>query len=226
MNDINQFPFYKNYYELLDNLPTEDKRLMLESIVDFMFKDKEPDGLKKMNLAIWNNIKLPLYSVKKNILNGKKGGRPKKEENPTNNPKQNPINNPIDNPKRNQNNIFNFYLLISNFIYLEDKEELRNIIKEWLEYKWERKEYYKEKGFNSLLKQIEKATKEYGEEKVIDLINECMANNYKGIIFEKLEKSKIKKQVNTTEWLNEDIKEDKATKEEIERFKKTIGGVI
>ena len=68
MNEINQFPFYKNYYELLDNLPVEDKRLMLEIIVDFVFKDEEPTKLKGMNQAIWNNIKLPLANIKKQIL--------------------------------------------------------------------------------------------------------------------------------------------------------------
>ena len=39
MNEINSFTFYKNYYDLLDNLPTEDKRLMLEVIVDYIFRD-------------------------------------------------------------------------------------------------------------------------------------------------------------------------------------------
>lgn len=36
--------------------------------------------------------------------------------------------------------------------------------------------------------QIEKKVKEYGVEPVIDLITECMANNWKGIIWEKIEK--------------------------------------
>ena len=81
-NNINQFPFYKNYYDLLDNLPLNDKRLMLEIIVDFVFKNIEPTNLKGMNLAIWNNIKMPLTTTRKQIINGQKGGRPKKEKNP------------------------------------------------------------------------------------------------------------------------------------------------
>ena len=218
MNDLNQFPFYKNYYELLDNLPNDDKKLMLEVIVDYMFKNVEPIGLKGMNLAIWNNIKMPLDKAKKNVLNGQKGGRPKKEKNPNDNPNKNPINNPNnnpnDNPKGNQNNIFIFYFLLYKYKYfnnntnivnnnneVNDTNIVNNInsyinklgqkVKEWLDYKWERKEYYKETGFKSLLKQIEKASEEFGEEKVIELIDECMANNYKGIIFDKLKKQSI-----------------------------------
>ena len=38
---------------------------------------------------------------------------------------------------------------------------------------------------------IEKYTKKFGEEKMIELIDECMASNYKGIIFEKLDKHNL-----------------------------------
>lgn len=215
MNEINNFTFYRNYYELLDNLPTEDKRLMLEVIVDYVFRDVEPIGLEKMNLAIWNNIKMPLETTKKNILNGKKGGRPKKEENPNQNPNDNPTNNPNPNPKAKQNNISTFLFLISNFKFLEDRGLLRGKIEEWLKYKWERKEYYKETGFKSLLAKLEKATNQYGVENIINLIDECMANNYKGIIFEKLEKqSKNNKKNSIPEWFGEKLDEEQLTEKE------------
>ena len=220
MNEINSFTFYRNYYDLLDNLPTEDKRLMLEVIVDYIFRDVEPIGLVKMNLAIWNNIKMPLETTKKNILNGKKGGRPRQEENPNQNPNDNPTNNPNENPKPNpkakQNNISNFLFLISNFKFLEDKGLLREKIEEWLKYKWERKEYYKETGFKSLLAKLEKATNQYGVENMLNLIDECMASNYKGIIFEKLEKQQKKqiKQEELPEWFGKDLKNEEMTKED------------
>jgi len=59
-------------------------------------------------------------------------------------------------------------------------------MKEWLDYKWERKEPYKETGFKSLLTQVENNAKKFGEQDVIHLIDECMASNYKGIIFDRL----------------------------------------
>ena len=90
--------------------------------------------------------------------------------------------------KRKQtNNIstFLFLISISNFKYI-DRGLLRGKIEEWLTYKEERNEIYKETGLKSLLKQIENNCKAYGEKAVIELIDECMAKNWKGIIWEKL----------------------------------------
>ena len=75
MNEINSFTFYKNYYELLDNLPHEDKILILEAIVDYVFKDKEP-SLNGLNKAIWNNIKMPIDTSKNNSLRSIGKGAP------------------------------------------------------------------------------------------------------------------------------------------------------
>lgn len=57
---------------------------------------------------------------------------------------------------------------------------------EWITYKTERKEPYKETGLKSLLRQVENKAMEYGEGALIDLIDLCMASSWKGIIFEKL----------------------------------------
>lgn len=65
-------------------------------------------------------------------------------------------------------------------------------IEEWLTYKKERKETYKPTGLKSLLTQIENNISTYGEQKVIDLISECMAAGYKGIIWDKLKKPQYK----------------------------------
>jgi hypothetical protein len=57
---------------------------------------------------------------------------------------------------------------------------------EWIAYKTERKETYKEVGMKSLLRQIENAQLTYGEKAVCDLIDDSMANGWKGIIFDRL----------------------------------------
>lgn len=216
MNEIKSFTFYKNYYELLDNLSTEDKRLMLEVIVDYIFRDVEPIGLEKMNLAIWNNIKMPIDTSKKQALNGLKGGRPKeniKSQTETQKETQTKAN-------EKTNNISTFYFLISNFNFYKDRGLLRGKIEEWLKYKWEKKEFYKETGFKSLLKQIEKQVETYGEEAVIEVIDESMANNWKGIIFDKLKKqpsAKIKNQKSGMEKFNAALDEWERKMEEQER---------
>lgn len=62
-------------------------------------------------------------------------------------------------------------------------------VEKWLKYKAERREAYKPTGLQSLITQIGNNVKKHGEAAVIALISECMAANYKGIIFEKLEKA-------------------------------------
>lgn len=57
---------------------------------------------------------------------------------------------------------------------------------EWITYKVERKDPYKEQGLKSLLRQVENKCKQYGDQAVCSLIEECMANNWKGIIFDRL----------------------------------------
>ena len=55
-----------------------------------------------------------------------------------------------------------------------------------MQYKQERKEQYKETGLKSLLKQIQNKACTYGETAVCNLIDDCMANNWKGIIWDRL----------------------------------------
>ena len=63
---------------------------------------------------------------------------------------------------------------------------LREKMVEWISYKTERKETYKEVGMKSLLRQIENNQIVYGEKAVMDLIDDSMANGWKGIIFDRL----------------------------------------
>ena len=57
---------------------------------------------------------------------------------------------------------------------------------EWITYKTERKEQYKEQGMKSLLKQIENNCALYDDQVICDLIDDSMANGWKGIIFDRL----------------------------------------
>lgn len=69
-------------------------------------------------------------------------------------------------------------------------EKLKVKIVDWLDYK---KYQYKATGFQSLLTIIAKNAGLYGEQAIIDLIDESMANTYKGIIFDKLKKPTFEK---------------------------------
>lgn len=63
---------------------------------------------------------------------------------------------------------------------------------EWIAYKTERKEAYKETGMKTLLRKVENNQLTYGCEAVCNLIDDCMANNWAGIIFDKLKDNRNK----------------------------------
>lgn len=64
--------------------------------------------------------------------------------------------------------------------------ELREAVEDWLKYKHERRQAYKETGLKSLLTQIRNAAKLYGDSAVADVIRQSMSNNYQGITFDRL----------------------------------------
>lgn len=189
---MNSFTFYKNYYELIKYLKPSDRLLLYDAIMKYIFEDEEPELNGLLN-GIWINLKMPLNTSKNN---SGRGGRPKKNKEEIevkNKTELKPIKNRLESEKKTNNNISIFLFLISNFKYkyIIENSKIYDKIKEWLIYKDERKDKYKETGLNNLLKQIEKKIDEYGEDAIIDLIDECMANNWKGIIFDKLTKTKM-----------------------------------
>ena len=212
MNEVNSFTFYRDYYNLIDTMPIEDKEVLAIAILDYVFKDVEPE-LTGHNQAIFTTLSHQLDVSKNKSKSAKKENQ--KEIKKKSNENQMKIN------KDNKTSILSFKFLISNFKFSNNNINLKNKLEEWLKYKWERKEYYKETGFNTLLARIDRATSQYGVETVINLIDECMANNYKGIIFEKLQKSSQKKVI-TTEWLNNDIESLEASDEDIRKLEERM----
>lgn len=70
---------------------------------------------------------------------------------------------------------------------------VRDKMAEWCMYKTERKEPYKEQGMKALLRRVEKNVKQYGEERICELIDTCMSSNWVGIIWKILEEEQQKK---------------------------------
>lgn len=64
-------------------------------------------------------------------------------------------------------------------------------MREWITYKTERKEPYKEQGMKALLRQIENNAFNYGDQAVCNLIEESMSNGWKGIIFDRLKQKPV-----------------------------------
>ena len=211
------FTFYTNYYELIKYLKDEDRLILYDTIMKYMFEDNTPelDGLLK---GIWVNLKMPLDTSKNN--SGRGGRKPKEKT------EKKPIKNRLKTERETDlktNNISYFLFLISNnkYKYINKDNYIYKSILEWLEYKKERKETYKEKGLESLLTQIDTHVGVYGEQAVGDLIGVCMASNYKGIIFDKL---KNKPKVIKPEWQNKEIKKEEMSKEELAEIEEIMRG--
>ena len=64
--------------------------------------------------------------------------------------------------------------------------QLQSAFDDWLKYKEERREGYKETGLRNLIGEIRNNAKKYGEEAVAELIRHSMASNWRGIIFDRL----------------------------------------
>lgn len=69
---------------------------------------------------------------------------------------------------------------------------LKDKLREWLEYKKERHEGYKPQGLKALVAMAKKNADDYGEQKVLDLIDSAMANRYMGITWDRIGAFKAK----------------------------------
>lgn len=186
MNSVNSFTMYFDYFNLIDTLPLKDKSALLVAINDYMFKDIEPN-LTGHNQAIFNTLKNQLNVSKSN---SKRRNRTTTEQQPNNNQEETETK-PNEEPNQNKTSILSFKFYISNFIFINNNNLLISKIEEWLNYKKQRKDKpYTEIGLKLLLKRIDNTVQEYGTNKMIDVIDYSIANNYQGIVFDRLKNEK------------------------------------
>ena len=116
--------------------------------------------VKRSSISISNSISISKDNIEdKNKKN--KSGIPNVNQNKTN----------IDSTETQQK-----YVEGLNY-----SENLKNSIKIWLSYKKEKKQVYKPTGFETLIKKLDKDIEEFGEQYVIDSIENSIVNNYSGI---------------------------------------------
>lgn len=68
------------------------------------------------------------------------------------------------------------------------QEPLLEAVKEWIRYKGEKRQSYKPQGLRQLMKRIGAYAAQYGQQPVIQAIQEAMANNWQGIVWAKISK--------------------------------------
>ena len=203
-----------NYFSKFFNISPSRISQIISSLVSKGYVSvlyiKENKEIKERQM----HIKRPPYPEVFNKLNtyleNYKGGIKYSKGGYLENAKDNNINNNnINNNNINNNNINN-----KEELFFES-DKLNSIFLEWLEYKKQRKEKYTDIGRKKLISRINKQVELYGEENIISLIEDCMASNYAGIIFDKLNKKQqnIIQQNKTYAQQNE---------ERIERLKKEL----
>lgn len=62
--------------------------------------------------------------------------------------------------------------------------DLLSATRDWLKYKIEKRQPYKETGLKALLTQIHRSAEKYGDAAVADVIRRSMSANYQGIVFD------------------------------------------
>ena len=102
-------------------------------------------------------------------------------------------------------NVNNYHYVIENNIhseslYITNNSRLYKAIEEWMEYKDNKKpkssnHYDTEKGVCKLLTSIVNHDRQYGTDKVIEAIDNTIANNYQGIVWDTIERNANKKPV-------------------------------
>jgi len=100
------FTFYEDYYNLIDTLKKRDKQLLLEAIVDYVFKDIEPK-LSGHNKAIFNTLSHQLDLSKNNSKR-----RTKREPNTNQNETE-------EKPTTNKTSVLSFKFNNNIYSYIE-----------------------------------------------------------------------------------------------------------
>lgn len=95
-------------------------------------------------------------------------------------------------------NILNLNYLLdkysSNYKYIIDNKELLDTVREWMEYKDQKKpktsNQYAEKGMKGFLSKVISQSERYGIHDVVQVINDSIANNYQGVTWDRLDSRK------------------------------------
>jgi len=180
--------FYRSFSDAIKALPEGEQLAALWAVLDYGLDGTEPaDGIAR---AIWLMSKPLIDKNNQRYENGKRGGRPKKENQTETKPK--PKKNQAQTkaePKRGQLEMLDD-LLVGRAV----TAELRESLEDWLQYKGnERRKPYKEVGLKSLITQSVNNSAKYGAGAVCDVIQRSIANQYDGICWAWLDEGKVKK---------------------------------
>lgn len=188
----NQFTFYRSYRDALRALPPKEFKAAVLAICDYALDEVEPD-LTGIPNSVFILIRPTLDSgrikasnrAKKTETNAEQTQNEKKTKSKqTRKEKEGEGEREGEREKENDS---------SPPIVPPDglaalSPALRGAVEDWLQYKAEKREPYKPQGLKSLISEVKNNADRYGDAAVIELIRQCMSNNWRGIIFDRLKK--------------------------------------
>lgn len=198
MDERTQFTFYASFFDAVSRIKKKaDRADAYDAICAYALREEDPDFSKMSDAAqiAFLLIKPNLDSSRRKAKSGKDGGS-KKANGKQNGSKQEAnckqeegeSEKEKEKEREKENECYPptpFSKIIASYSF---SEPLMAKTTAWLKYKSERRESYKEQGLKSLLTQIQKNAAKYGEQAVIDLMEQCMAANWAGIIWDRLMK--------------------------------------
>ena len=208
MMERNQFTFYRSYRDALRALPPKEFKAAVLAICDYALDETEP-ALSGIPNSVFILIRPTLDSGRIKAANRAKKAesegegthnKPRTNEKQTQDKKQ---------TKQKQNRKEKEGEKEGEGEREKEREKendssppiappdglaslspaLRGAVEDWLRYKTEKREPYKPQGLKSLVTEVKNNADRYGDAAVIELIRQCMSNNWRGIIFDRLKKA-------------------------------------
>ena len=206
------FIFYKSYYDSIKELKGTEQLKIYNAIFQFQFESEEIE-LKGVCKSVFNLIRPLLNANNQRYLNGKKGGRPKNE----NETKKKPENNLNETKKKANEKVMNNVLCIMNNelcnmnndninknINIINKEnnkkkyfendELNIVFLEFLDLRKKIKAVNSERAINMLLKKLSN----YDDDTKKKMIERSILNSWKDVY--EIKQEEVKKY--SEEWWN------------------------
>lgn len=206
-----QFTFYDSFYRALSRIRKKtDRADAYDAIVTYALTGELPDLDKMPDAAAiaFEVIKPNLDASRKKAASGKQGGKAKKhpeskakanESKPEANGKQ-----VKEQEKEQVKEQDKEQMLYTPVPPAEQKPKakgpstaeaelgrlpvsLQGVMRDWLEYKKQRKEKYTPVGLISLISEVINNANRFGEDAVAQVVRTSMASGYKGIVFDRLQ---------------------------------------
>lgn len=191
-----QFTFYESFFKAVMHIRDDAERAAAyDAICAYALYGQEPgDDLPTSAAIVFELTKPHLDSARRKANSGKKGGDHKQSESKTEakrkqveaKPKQ------VKEKEQEEDKDKDKEQMLSPLPPFSVPEGVTEAFSEWLAYKKERREAYKPTGLKALETQVRNNVAEYGPTAVNELIRECMANGWRGIIWDRLKERRAK----------------------------------